>query len=341
MKAAVFYGVKDVRMKEIEVPKISPFEVLVKIKAALTCGTDRKMYLRGYHLFKPPFVFGHEFAGDIVKVGNEVKNFKEGMRVVAANSAPCNRCFYCKIGKPSICNNLTLRLSGAFAEYVEIPSPIVEQNLLSIPSYVSYKEAALVEPLACVVHGIEESGIKLGDTVVVNGAGPIGLMYIQLAKLKGAKVIATDIKEERLRVAQKLGADKLIDASLVDDQVEAVRNLTEKKRGADVAIEAVGLAEVWEKTIKMARKGGIVNLFGGCTSGTKITIDTKLLHYSELTLKGIFHHTPQYVKRALNLISQGSIDTNSLITDELPLSDFPHVLSMMINHQGIKIAVIP
>jgi len=341
MKAAVFYGVKDVRMEEIEVPKISPFEVLVRIRVALTCGTDRKMYLRGHPLFKPPFVFGHEFAGDIVKVGNEVKDFKEGMRVVAANSAPCNRCFYCKIGKPSICDNLTLRLSGAFAEYVEIPSPIVEQNLLPIPSYVSYKEAALVEPLACVVHGIEESGIKLGDTVVVNGAGPIGLMYIQLAKLKGAKVIATDIKEERLRVAQKLGADKLIDASLVDDQVEAVRNLTEKKRGADVAIEAVGLPEVWEKTIKMARKGGIVNLFGGCASGTKITIDTKLLHYSELTLKGIFHHTPQYVKRALNLISQGSIDANSLITDEFPLSDFPHVLSMMINHQGIKIAVIP
>lgn len=341
MKAAVFYGVKDVRMEEIEVPKISPFEVLVRIRVALTCGTDRKMYLRGHSLFKPPFVFGHEFAGDIVKVGNEVKDFKEGMRVVAANSAPCNRCFYCKIGKPSICDNLTLRLSGAFAEYVEIPSPIVEQNLLSIPSYVSYKEAALVEPLACVVHGIEESGIKLGDTVVVNGAGPIGLMYIQLAKLKGAKVIATDIKEKRLRVAQKLGADKLIDASLVDDQVEAVRNLTEKKRGADVAIEAAGLPEVWEKTIKMARKGGIVNLFGGCTSGTKITIDTKLLHYSELTLKGIFHHTPQYVKRALNLISQRSIDANSLITDEFPLSDFPHVLSMMINHQGIKIAIIP
>ena len=341
MKAAVFHGVKDVRMEEIDVPEIGPSEVLVKIRAALTCGTDRKMYLRGHPLFKPPFVFGHEFSGDIVKVGSKVKNFKEGMRVVAANSAPCNHCFYCKIGRPSMCDNLTLRLSGAFAEYVEIPSPIVEQNLLEIPSHVSYKQAALVEPLACVVHGIEESGIKLGDTVVVNGAGPIGLMYVQLAKLKGARVIATDINGERLKIAQKLGADEIVNASQVSDQVEAVRGLTEEKRGVDVAIEAVGLPEVWEKTIKMVRKGGIVNLFGGCASGTKITIDTKLLHYLEITIKGVFHHTPQYVKRALNLISQGSIDTNSLITDEFPLSDFPHVLDMMINHQGIKIAVIP
>ncbi len=341
MKAAVFHKVKDIRMEEIEVPEIGPSEVLVKIKAALTCGTDRKMYLRGHPLFKPPFVFGHEFAGDIVKIGSKVKNFKEGTRVVAANSAPCNHCFYCKIGKPSMCDNLTLRLSGAFAEYVEILSPIVKQNLLKIPSYVSYKEAALVEPLACVVHGIEESNIKLGDTVVANGAGPIGLMYIQLAKLKGARVIATDIKEERLKTAKELGADELVDASLVDNQIEAVRNLTERKRGVDVAIEAVGLPEVWEKTIKMVRKGGIVNLFGGCASKSKITIDTKLLHYSEITIKGVFHHTPQYVKRALNLISQGSIDTNSFITGEFPLSDFPNVLNMMINHQGIKIAVIP
>jgi len=341
MKAVVFYGIKDVRMEEIEVPEIGPSGVLVRIKAALTCGTDRKMYLRGHPLFKPPFVFGHEFAGDVVKIGDKVKGFQEGMRVVAANSAPCNRCFYCKIGRPSMCEDLTLRLSGAFAEYVEIPAPIVKQNLLEIPSHVSYKEAALVEPLACVVHGIEESGVKLGDTVVVNGAGPIGLMYIQLAKLKGARVIATDIKEERLRIAQKLGADEVVNASRVDDQVQVVRDLTEDKRGADVAIEAVGLPEIWEKTIKMARKGGMVNLFGGCASGTRITIDTKLLHYSEITIKGVFHHTPQYVKRALNLISQGSINTDSLITDEFSLSDFPHVLDMMVNHQGIKIAVMP
>lgn len=340
MRAAIYHRIQDVRLEEVEIPQINLDEVLVKIKAALTCGTDRKMYLRGYHLVNPPFVFGHEFAGDIVKVGANVKNFKEGMRVVAANSAPCNKCFYCKIGRESLCENLTFRLSGAFAEYVKIPRVIVEQNLLEIPSNVSYKEAALVEPLACVVHGIEESNIRLGDIVVVNGTGPIGLMHVRLAKLKGAKVIATDLNKKRLELARKLGADKTIDASKVD-QVKAVRQLTENKRGVDVAIEAVGLPEVWERTIAMVRKGGTVNLFGGPPSGTKVTIDTKLLHYSEVTIKGVFHHTPQYVKRALNLISQKALDADFLISHELPLSEFSKILEMMVNHKGVKIAVIP
>ena len=341
MKAAVFHGIKDVRLEEIEIPRISPYEVLVKVKAALTCGTDRKLYLRGHPLFKPPFVFGHEFAGEIVKVGEKVKGFQKGMKVVAANSAPCNRCYYCKIGRQSMCENLTLRLSGAFAQYVEIPRPIVEQNLLEIPSHLSYKKAALVEPLACVVHGIEESNIALGDTVVINGLGPIGLLFVQLAKLKGARVIALDVRRERLDIANKLGADELVDASRVGDQVKAVKRLTEKGRGVDVAIEAVGIPEVWEKSILMVRKGGTAVLFGGCASGTKITIDTELLHYSEITIKGVFHHTPQYVKKALDLISQGKIDTDSLITDEFPLADFSKALEMMINQEGIKIAVIP
>jgi len=340
MKAAIYHGIKDVRLEEVEVPRISSDEVLVKIKAALTCGTDRKIYLRGYHLIRPPFVFGHEFAGEIVKVGVNVKNFKAGMRVVAVNSAPCNRCFYCKIGRQSLCENITLRVDGAFAEYVKIPRAIVEQNLLEIPFNLSYKEAALTEPLACVVHGIEESNIKIGDLVAINGTGPIGLMYVRLAKLKGARVIATDLSEDRLKLARKMGADEIINASRVN-QVEAVRELSENKRGVDVAIEAVGLPEVWEKTIGMVRKGGTVNLFGGPPSETKITIDTKLLHYSELTLKGVFHHTPQYVKRALNIILQKVLDVNSLITDELPLDQFPKVLEMMVNHQGVKIAVLP
>lgn len=341
MKAAVFHGIKDVRLEETKIPQIKSDEVLVRVRAALTCGTDRKTYLRGHPLFPPPFVFGHEFAGEVVKVGRKVKDFQEGMRVVAANSAPCNHCYYCKVGQQSMCENITLRLSGAFAEYVEVLGPITKQNLLEIPDGLPYKEAALVEPLACVVHGVESSNIVLGDTVVINGLGPIGLMYVQLVRLKGARVIATDLKRERLSLAKKLGADEVIDISKVKDSVEAVRKLSEKGRGVDVAIEAVGIPQVWEKTISMVRKGGIANLFGGCPSGTKITIDTKLLHYSQVTIKGIFHHTPQYVKRALSLISQGKIDANSLITDEFPLSDFPRVLDMLVNQEGIKVAVIP
>ncbi|GAI51303.1 unnamed protein product [marine sediment metagenome] len=146
MKAAVFHAIKDVRLEEAEIPRIKSDEVLVRVRAALTCGTDRKMYLRGHPLFTPPFVFGHEFAGEIVKLGSKVKDFQEGTRVVAANSAPCNHCYYCKIGQQSMCENITLRLSGAFAEYVEVLGPITNQNLLEIPTHLSYKEAASILP---------------------------------------------------------------------------------------------------------------------------------------------------------------------------------------------------
>jgi L-iditol 2-dehydrogenase len=263
MKAAVFYAPGQVRLEEINIPDIGPDEVLVKVKAALTCGTDRKTYLRGHHLFNPPFVFGHEFAGDIVEVGEH-----------------------------SLCDNLFIQLSGAFAEYIKIPGIIVTQNLLLFPEAVSYKEAAFLEPLSCVVHGVDESNINLGDTVVLNGVGPIGLMFLQVVKLKGARVIVTDTLEERLKLAMKLGAYKAINVSKVKNPVEEVKKLTEDKRGADVAIEAVGLPEVWEQTISMVRKGGIVNLFGGCKRGTKVSIDTSLIHYSQINIKGVFHHTP-------------------------------------------------
>lgn len=341
MKAAVFYAPHQVKLEDINIPDIGPDEVLVKVKAALTCGTDRKTYLRGHHLFSPPFVFGHEFAGDIVEVGSKVKNFKPGMRVVAANSAPCNSCFYCKNGEHSLCDSLFIQLSGAFAEYIKIPGIIVSQNLLQFPEKVSYKEAALLEPLSCVVHGVEDSNIKLGDTVVINGAGPIGLMFLQIIKLKGARVIITDLHEERLRLASKLGAYKTIKVSKGQNVVEEVKEYTEDKRGADVAIEAVGLPQVWEQTISMVRKGGTVNLFGGCKTGTKVSIDTSLIHYSQINIRGTFHHTPGQVKRALNLICNKVIDVDLLITEELPLSEISTIIELMLAHKGLKIAVIP
>lgn len=341
MKAAIYHGQEDVALEEVDVPGIKSDEVLIKVEVALTCGTDRKMYLRGHPLFKPPFIFGHEFAGTVVKVGDEVKNFKEGMKVVAANSAPCNSCYFCKIGNQSMCDNIFLHLSGAFAEYAVVPAPIVKQNLLEIPPHVTFQDAALVEPLACVVHGIERSGIQLGNTVVVNGAGPIGLMFVRLAALKGARVICTDMKKERLDIAKSLGAHEVVDISIVDDAVSAVRDLTEDRRGVDIAIEAVGLPSVWQDTIAMVRKGGTANLFGGCASGTTITVDTSLIHYSEVTIKGVFHHTPRYVKSALDLIAMGAIGSEHFISCSLPLNELSKILDLLVNQRGIKTAVIP
>jgi len=341
MKAAMFYGPNDVRLEDVPVPRIGPGEVLVKVDTALTCGTDRKMFLRGHPLFKPPFVFGHEFAGTVAEVGRDVKGFRPGMRVVAANSAPCNRCFFCRRGAHSMCEDLFIRLSGAFAEYIDVPAPIVEQNLLEIPDGVSFRDAALLEPLACVVHGFERSGVQPGDTVVVNGAGPIGLMFVRLASRKAGRIIVTDVRDDRLDRAKRLGAATTLNVAAIDDPAAAVRALANDGRGPDVAIECVGLPATWETTIRMVRKGGIANLFGGCAAGTTITVDTALIHYSEVQLRGVFHHAPRYVRRALELIADGTVTSDALVTAALPLASLSAVLERLVSQDEIKTAVMP
>jgi L-iditol 2-dehydrogenase len=340
MKVAMFYGPGDVRLEEKDIPEIKDTEVLVRIRAALTCGTDLKTYRRGHTLLPPPSPFGHEYAGDVVAVGEKVETVAEGMRVVAANSAPCGHCFYCKRGKESLCENLFF-VWGAFAEYIVVPERIVKKNLLIVPDHVLYEEAALTEPLACVIHGVEESNICMGDTVVINGAGPIGLFFTALVKQKGARVIQTDLVDERLSVAESLGADHTINAQEGEEAtIQKVKALTEG-RGADIAIEAVGYPKIWETTIKMTRKGGTATLFGGCEKNTTITVDTSLLHYNEITMKGVFHHTPHYIRTALNLISWGALNTNIFITERMPLTRIDEALQIVLAQKGVKIALIP
>lgn len=345
MKAIRFYAPQDVRLEEVDLPKIAPDEILVKAEVTLTCGTDVKIYRRGHPLVKPPLVFGHEFAGVVAKVGRNVTQFEEGQRVVAANSAPCNACYFCKIGKPNLCEHLSETLigfsvDGAYAEYVRVPARIVKQNTYEVPEHVPFEEAALLEPLACVVNGNDVADIEIGDTVTVIGAGPIGLMHVQLAKIKGAtNVICTDLKEERLKTASEVGADNVIDAS-EENQLERVREST-NGLGADVVIEAVGLPQTWELAVEMTRKAGTTVLFGGCPSGAKITLDTQRIHYGDLTIKGIFHHTPLSVKRAYKLITSGKFNGRPLITDKMPLSELERALRLMIEGKCIKMAIVP
>ena len=336
MKAQLFYGPEDVRYEETDIPQICDGEALVRIRSALTCGSDLKTYRRGHPtMIEKGSVFGHEWAGDIVEIGKGVEKFKVGDRVVAMNTAPCFNCYYCKLQRYSMCENLVYN-NGAYAQYIKIPANILAINTFKIPDNIDYKEAALTEPLACVVHGIEESNIKAGDMVVVNGAGPIGLMFVVLAKLKGAVVISTDLSDERLRYAKDFGADYIINVTNVSDQVDAVKELTEDGKGVDVAIEASGSPKVWEMTILMGRKGATINLFGGCRSGTSISIDTGLLHYGELTIKGVYHHTPYYVKKAFKLITSGQIDASKFVTAGMPLGNLVEALEFMGEQKGIK-----
>lgn len=343
MMAAVLYGKEHLQVEPVAVPTIAPGDILVRVRVALTCGTDVKVFRRGYHarMIVPPAVFGHELAGDVIGVGEEVTRFSLGDRVVAANSAPCDSCYFCKRGVSNLCEDLLFN-NGAYAEYIRIPRRIVEKNTYRIPAGVSYHDAALVEPLACVVRGLEETGIRSGDSIVVIGLGPIGLMFVRLAKLYGAgRVIAIGRRKTQLERAEAMGATDLIAAGPSVQPVEHVRRLTEG-RGADVAIEAVGSPETWHWAVNMVRRGGTVNLFGGCPSGSQVQLDTSLVHYSEITCKASFHHTPQHIQKALRIVSNGGITAQDFVNREEPLTNLLEVMRHLMSHNGhLKTAIIP
>src|SRR5947209_12556493 len=228
MMAAVLYGKEQLRVEAVEVPEIGRGDVLVRVKTALTCGTDVKVFRRGYHarMIVPPALFGHELAGDIVAMGEAVQGFEIGQRVVAANSAPCGQCFFCRHEQENLCEDLLFN-NGAYAEYIRIPERIVRKNMHAVPAHVSYQDAALVEPLACALRGLEESGVREGDTVAVIGLGPIGMMLVCLAKaVHGARVIAIGRRRHQLERAEGMGADELVLNDEGADVVGPVRRLT-------------------------------------------------------------------------------------------------------------------
>lgn len=339
MWAQMFYAPEDVRLEQIDIPTPNDDEMLVKVKAALTCGTDLKTYRRGHPsiIKSVPSTFGHEFAGDVVQVGKNVTGFKVSDRVVGANSAPCFHCYFCKRGEYSLCENLEF-LNGAYSEYVVIPKQILKYNYLHIPEGLDYREAALVEPLACALHGIDRVDIKVGDTVVVIGVGPIGLMFVKLATLKGAKVIAVDFSKYRLEESKKFGAVLTVDATDPNHPAE-IKKLTEEGKGADVVIEATGIPQAWENAINIVRPHGQVLTFGGTKKGTKFTIDCQKFHYEEIQVKAVFHHTPYHIRRALDLVASGQIDGKLFITGEYPLSKTIDALESIGRQEGIKYAI--
>src|SRR5579863_6315038 len=226
MTAAVLYGKEDIKIEQVPIPTLDEGEVLVKVQVALTCGTDLKVYQRGYHarMIVPPALFGHELAGVIQETGRNVKGFRKGMRVVALNSAPCGMCFYCSKYQENLCEDLLFN-NGAYAEYIRVPRRIVETNMLAIPPHVSFEEAAMVEPLACVLRGLHETGVQIGDTVVIIGGGPIGLMFVQVARAIGCNVIAVVKRESQVAAAKHMGAQEVVQFPKVKDPVEAVRML--------------------------------------------------------------------------------------------------------------------
>ncbi len=349
MRAAVLYGQQDLRLETVADPTPGPGEIVMAVQAATTCGTDLKVWRRGGHarMLKPPILFGHEAAGEIVALGPGVAGWAIGQRVVANNSAPCGECFYCQRQEYSLCQNLEFN-NGTYAEYVKIPARIVQKNLLPIPEQLSMAVAAMTEPLACVLHGVARCGFNpdqvrdwpLPPQVVVIGDGAIGLMFVGILAQQGAAVILCGGSTQRLEIGKIFGAKTTLNHRQTPDLAAAIKDLT-GGLGADIVIEATGVPAVWETAIACARPGATVNLFGGCPRDTMITVNTEQLHYSELTLKGVFHNTPKFVRQALQTLSEQRIPWEKLITRNAPLRDLGPTFAAMLRREVIKVAVMP
>ncbi len=344
MMAAVLYGSEDLRIEKIDVPALAAEEVLLRVRLALTDGTDLKVWKRGYHakMIQPPAIFGHELVGEIVAVGKRVDpRWRIGMRVIAANSAPCLRCYHCRRGQENLCDDLLFN-NGAYAEYMRIPGRIVVENMLEVPHSVDDQSAALAEPLACVLRGIHEMEVRAGDTAAVIGCGPIGLMFVRMLSRRGVRVIALARRAAPLEVAKHLGATAMINVTETPDVVAVVMALTEDQLGPDSVVEAAGNPATWKQALAMVRRGGVVNFFSGLPSTTRVEIEPAAIHYSELKLISPFHHTPRFIREALEAIRRGDISAHDFVTEEIRLADLPQAFERMKSRSGeIKLAVRP
>ena len=294
MRALLYHGPGDLRLEEVPRPEPAAGDVLVQVEVALTDGTDAKTFKRGHPLLldEVPSPFGHEFCGVDVATGR---------RVVAANSAPCGACAACARGQETLCESLQPFLNGAYAEFLLIPARIARVNHLPVPDGLASEVAALIEPLACCLHGVERAGVGDGDTVAILGAGPIGLMLSACVADAGGEPILVGGRAERREIAPLFGARP------------------GDGRDADVAIEAAGTDDAWRDAVALVRPGGTAILFGGRERGTTLELDSYRLHYEELTVRGAFHHTPRHVRAALAFLVSGAYPWRRLVTHEVGL----------------------
>ena len=327
-----------IELREIEIPKPSSGEILVRIKAALTCGTDLKAFRRGHPVIPMPGVFGHEFSGIVEATGKGVKRFREGEGIMAVHSAPCLECRYCRKNLYNLCEKIMrTKILGAFAEYILLPSHIVKQNVFHKPEALPFEEAAFLEPLSCVVHDMESIRLKKDDHALVVGAGPIGLLHLLLLKDRGLIVSIADKHDRKLKIARELGADSTSKA----DRINTLKNSANSGIGFDYVFECTGVPEVWESSVNYIRRGGTVILFGGCKSETKVTYDTGKLHYDEIALRGTFHYTPSDIKKAYNLLCERKINVSKLISGSYPLKETQKAFERLSQGIGIKYAIVP
>lgn len=341
MKAALVYGENDIRMEEAPTPTPGAGDVLVKVKGSGVCATDVKILGGTGGLPKDlPTILGHEVAGVIERLGEGVSGLQVGQRVAVYPIAACGECFYCKQGRHSLCPNefgLAHGADGGFAEYVLIPARIVNLGGVLDIGDMPFDLAAMIEPLSCCLSAAEDCATKAGDTVLVVGCGPLGLMHIIVSKALGARVIASDLSEERRAKAKELGADFTVNPGETDI-AEEVKKLTEY--GADAVITAVGATKVVEKSLPLVRNGGVFNIFGGTPRGEMITIDPRWLHYGEIILTGTFAASLDIFKRSLEFVRENADPVSEVISERCGLDDVIDAVERTKKGQALKTVIV-
>jgi L-iditol 2-dehydrogenase len=322
MKAVIYHGPRDIRLEDVPMPAPGPGEVVVKLGAALTCGTDFKAYRQGHRVLLGdyPSRFGHELAGTVAALGKGVRTAKEGDRVVVANSAPMDDCFWCRNGQNHLCRSLKLH-NGAYAEYDLVPAHIVSQNLHALKPSVPFEIGALAEPFSCAIHAAEVHAVREGETALVIGAGPMCLFLVHALRARGALVGVVGRSKGPLAAAAAAGAEATF--SVLDGSVEGKVLAWADGRGPDHVFEAVGTPDTYLQAVALVRDGGKVCLFGGCAHGATVPLDVHRLHYKQITLHGVFHHTPKHFKEAVRLLSEGKVKTELIISGAVRLDDIP------------------
>jgi L-iditol 2-dehydrogenase len=334
MKTALLYGIRDVRVEEVPIRQPDPDQALIRIKACGICPTDVRSYTGLRKTTSFPRTLGHEWVGEIVEMGDDFRGFNVGDRVAPDWRAVCGNCYYCRRGIFNYCQNMQRgKVRGGFYEY----GVSTARNMRLIPDGVSYEEAAFAEPLACCINGNQKSNITVGDDVVVIGAGPIGLLHVQLAKRQGARVIVSELIERRLEVAKELGADNTV-CPLEEDAVERVKELTDG-RGVNAVIVAIGTPEAAQTGIDMAGICGSVNFFAGTYPPGEIPLDPNVIHYKQLVLTGSHDFTPHHFTTALKLIQYGIVKVKPITSHILPLEDIASAFDIVAERKGLKVVI--
>jgi L-iditol 2-dehydrogenase len=347
---AFLMGPERLELRDVPVPEPREGELLLRIGAATTCGTDLKVFQRGGHprMLKAPTPFGHEMAGTITSVGPGVERWKAGDRVVVANSAPCGVCEWCSRGRENLCSDLHY-LNGAFAEYVLVPRRFAAKSTYALPARIPFEIGALAEPLACVLHGLEISGLERASEIVVYGGGPIGLLFVDVLANSPADfpaggehhIVLADPNPWRLEVGRTLGANATVQVSRDGGEAARLCSRSRMGDGFDVAIEATGSPAAWQDALGSVRPGGLVQLFGGCPPGTTVPLDAYRLHYSEITVKSAYHHRPATFQRALDLLASRKLHPEALLSAERPLEELEAALRSMRRREALKVVIRP